>query len=172
MLFRSVKFLQMPRFRFKIIKPSEYEDWMKNSNKKVNVGAFREAKKQYLGGWDYSHTWIITKMNHPTFSKRWFWWHDLHPVPDSRRRVLLAILGGSVPPASPNPELISDQKMSFSTPVFRQDLGPGLNLACSRFSDSWGDSPVFSHFIFVFTLSQFSRPNYLGAWNRLGLITL
>ena len=143
---------------------------MKNSDEKVNVGAFHDAQKQYLGERDYSHTWIITKMNHPTFSKRWFWWHDLHPVPDSRRQVLLAILGGSVPPASPNPELISDQKMSFSTSVFRQDLGPGLNLACSRFSDSWGDSPVFSHFIFVFTLSQFSRPNYLRVWNRLGLI--
>ena len=44
------------------------------------------------------------------------------------------------------------------------------NLACSRFSDSWGDSPVFSRFIFVFSLSQFSGPNYLRALNRLGLI--
>ena len=43
------------------------------------------------------------------------------------------------------------------------------NLACSRLSDSWGGS-VFSRFIFVFSLSQFSGPNYLGAWNRLGLI--
>ena len=44
------------------------------------------------------------------------------------------------------------------------------NLACSRLSDSWGDSPVFSRFIFVFSLSQFSGPNYLRALNRLGLI--
>ena len=44
------------------------------------------------------------------------------------------------------------------------------NLACSRFSDSWGDSPVFSRLIFVFSLSQFSGPNYLRALNRLGLI--
>ena len=44
------------------------------------------------------------------------------------------------------------------------------NFACSRLSDSWGDSPVFSRFIFVLALSQFSAPNYLGAWNRLGLI--
>ena len=29
---------------------------MKKSGEKVNVGAFRKAKKQYLGGWDYSHT--------------------------------------------------------------------------------------------------------------------
>ena len=28
-------------------------------------------------------------------------------------------------------------------------------------------SPVFSRFIFVFALSQFSGPDYLGAWNRL-----
>ena len=26
--------------------------------------------------------------------------------------------GGGVPPGSPNPDPISDQKMSFSTPVF------------------------------------------------------
>ena len=36
--------------------------------------------------------------------------------------VLFRIFGGGVPPASPNPDPISDQKMRFSTPVFR----PGL----------------------------------------------
>ena len=36
--------------------------------------------------------------------------------------VLLGILGGGVPPGSLNPDPISDQKMTFSTPVFR----PGL----------------------------------------------
>ena len=36
--------------------------------------------------------------------------------------VFLGILGGGVPPGSPNPDPISDQKMSFSTPVFRPDL--------------------------------------------------
>ena len=35
------------------IKPWEYEE-MKNSDKKVNIGAFREIKKQYLWGRDYS----------------------------------------------------------------------------------------------------------------------
>ena len=30
--------------------------------------------------------------------------------------------GGGVPPGSPNPDTISDQKMHFSTPVFRPDL--------------------------------------------------
>ena len=35
------------------------------------------AQKQYLGARDYSHTWIITDMSHPTlYSKRWLWWHD------------------------------------------------------------------------------------------------
>ena len=29
---------------------------------------------------------------------------------------------GGVPPASPNPDPISDQKMPFPTPVFRPDL--------------------------------------------------
>ena len=36
--------------------------------------------------------------------------------------VLLGILGGAVSPGSSNPDPISDQKMLFSTPVFRQDL--------------------------------------------------
>jgi len=36
--------------------------------------------------------------------------------------VLLEIFGGGVPPASPNPDPISDQNMPFTTPVFR----PGL----------------------------------------------
>ena len=36
--------------------------------------------------------------------------------------VLLRILGGGVPPGSPNPDPITDQNMSFSTLVFR----PGL----------------------------------------------
>ena len=44
------------------------------------------------------------------------------------------------------------------------------NFACSRLSDSWGDSPVFFRFIYLFSLSQFSGPNYLRACNRLGLI--
>ena len=47
---------------------------------------------------------------------------NLHPAPDPWRGVLLGILGGGVPPSSPNPDPISDQKMSFSTPVCRPDL--------------------------------------------------
>ena len=43
-------------------------------------------------------------------------------------------------------------------------------LARSRLSYSGGGSPVSSRLIFVFALSQFSGPSYLGAWNRLGLI--
>ena len=36
--------------------------------------------------------------------------------------VLLKILDGGVLPVSPNPDPTSDQKMSFSTPVFRPSL--------------------------------------------------
>ena len=36
--------------------------------------------------------------------------------------VLLGILGGGVPPVSPNPDPILDQKMSLFTPVFRLGL--------------------------------------------------
>jgi len=39
-----------------------------------------------------------------------------------RGGVLFGISGGAVPPASPNPDPISDQKMPLPTPVFR----PGL----------------------------------------------
>ena len=48
--------------------------------------------------------------------------YDLQPAPDPWRGVLLGILGGSVVPGSPNLDLIADQKMSFSTSVFRPDL--------------------------------------------------
>ena len=68
------------------------------------------------------------------------------------------------------------KKMSFSTPVFspiskiHSNFQTWSILACSRLSYSGGGSPVSSRLIFVFALSQFSGPNYLGAWNRLGLI--
>ena len=45
------------------IKPREYEDWMKNSDAKVNVGAFCNAQKQYLGEGDYSHIYVNNKRN-------------------------------------------------------------------------------------------------------------
>ena len=38
-------------------------------------------------------------------------------------KILLGILGGGVPPRPPNPDSISDQKVSFSkTGIFRTDL--------------------------------------------------
>ena len=38
------------------------------------------------------------------------------------RGVPLGILGWGAPPCSPNPDPISDQKMSFSTSIFRPEL--------------------------------------------------
>ena len=51
-------------------------------------------------------------------------WQDSNPDLCARGGggVLLGILGGGVPPGSQNPDPISEQKMSFSRPVFR----PGL----------------------------------------------
>ena len=51
-------------------------------------------------------------------------YEELFPTTDlpGGGRVLLGIFGRGVPPGSPNPDPISDQNMSFSTPVFR----PGL----------------------------------------------
>ena len=45
--------------------------------------------------------------------------YDYSPSPGG---ILLEIPGGGVPPGSLNPDPISDQKMSFSRPVFRPDL--------------------------------------------------
>ena len=83
-------------------------------------------------------------------------------------------------------------KLHFQT--VQTDVLFSIFLACSRLSDSgegakvkrhaksWRGgkkrrekgkepplllSPVSSRFIFVFALSQFSGPDYLGAWNRL-----
>ena len=79
-----------------------------------------------------------------------------------------------MPPGSPNPVPISDQKCHFPHQFSAQiskihtHFQSWPKLACSRFSDSGGDSPVSSRFIFVFALSQCSGPNNLGA--RLGII--
>ena len=83
-----------------------------------------------------------------------------------RRGVLLGILGGGVVPGSPNPDVIADQKNVIFHTRFQtrslKSIRTWPNLACSKLSDSWGDSPspVFSRIIFVFSLSQFSGPNY------------
>ena len=93
-----------------------------------------------------------------------------------RRGAIRGILGRGVPAGSPNPDPISEKKCHFPHPFSDQISKIHTNfqtwsiLACSRLSDSGGGSPVSSRFIFVFALSQFSGPNYLGAWNRLGLI--
>jgi len=49
---------------------------------------------------------------------------DLQMLQDAASRnpgggVLVEIFGGGVPPASPNPDPISDQKMLFPMPIFR-----------------------------------------------------
>ena len=54
-------------------------------------------------------------------------WNVLHmPYKDftnlASQGVLRVILGGGVSPSSPNPDPISDQKLSLSTPFFRPDL--------------------------------------------------
>ena len=110
-------------------------------------------------------------MKHPAlYSMRWLWWHDLHPAPDPRRGRTpgsswwrCAARFSKSWPDFPHP--FSDQISKIHTNFQTWSI-----LACSRLSDSGGGSPVSSRFIFVFALSQFSGPNYLGAWNRLGLI--
>ena len=143
-------------------------------------GIPRCKKAVFKGEGLLTYTWIITEMNHPTsYSKGWFMmiW-SVHPAPDppGGGGVLLGNLGEGEPPCSPNPVHISDQKCHFPHPFSAQiskihtHFQSWPNLACSRFSDSGGDSPVSARFIFVFALSQFSGPNNFGAWNRLGII--
>ena len=63
-------------------------------------------------------------------------WEPLVPTPSQymsrifKQELLLGIIGGGVPPGSPNPDPISDQKMLFSTPVFRP--GSGCSNAIQR----------------------------------------
>ena len=151
------------------IKPREYEDWMMNSDEKFNVGAFPRCTKAVLNGeglLTYVNNNWTESSNLTLYSKRWLWWHDLHPAPEPLRGVLLGILGRGVPPGSLNPDLISDKKKCHFPHQFSDQISKihthfrtWPNVACSRLSDSWGDSPVFSNFIFVFALSQFSGPN-------------
>ena len=51
-------------------------------------------------------------------STEWKGYKENSPV----GRYFWEFLVGGVPPGSPNPNPISDQKMSFSRPVFRTDL--------------------------------------------------
>ena len=66
----------------------------------------------------------------------------------------------------------------WASNLAESDKGAYYNVTCFRLSDSGEDAkvkplllcPVSSRFTFVIALSQFSRPNYLGAWNRLTTI--
>ena len=76
------------------------------------------AYLSYPGRANFSYTFLQNMANR---------FHEKQRDDSSRRvtpppGVLLGIFGGGVPPGSSNPDPISDQKMSFFTPVFR----PGL----------------------------------------------
>ena len=60
--------------------------------------------------------------------------------------VLLGIFGGGVTPGSPNPDPISDQQMSFFTPVFRPGL-LGLEQKQKMFLQIYFEFAYFSLFL-------------------------
>ena len=99
---------------------------MKNSDEKVNTGAFHNVKKVLFRGEGLTHLYMNNNSNESSNVMYQYIVSDdyddtiytLLLIPG----VLLGILGGDVQPGSPNPDPISDQKMSFSTPVFRPDL--------------------------------------------------
>ena len=126
-------------------------------------------------------------MNHPTFySKRWLWWHDLHPAPDPRfseswpyfrpKNVIFHTrLQNRSLKSIPTFVASHADVLRGSSHVPAPQTGtrdePLRTSAWEASPDSWGDSPVFSRVIFVFTfLIQWTQLNYLGAWNRLSLI--
>ena len=82
----------------------------------------------------------------------WYYWVFLVGVWDPVLRILTLLQTKKC--HFPHP--FSDQISKIHT-HFR--IWP--NLACFRLWDSWVNSPVLSRFIFVFSLSQFSWPNYL-----------
>ena len=61
---------------------------------------------------------------------------------------MVGILSEGVPPSSPNPDPFSDQKMSFSTPVFR----PGLQaeIVSSLLKLECKQKILQMHFVFVY----------------------
>ena len=71
--------------------------------------------------------------------------------------VLLGILGGGVPPWSPNPDLVSDQKMSFSRShpfsdlAFRQTLCHNYldQSANKKFFQMHSNSHISISFLFI-----------------------
>ena len=63
--------------------------------------------------------------------------------------LLLLILVGGVPPGSPNPDPISDRKMSFSRPVFR----PSLMLVLLKLERK---QKKFLKFVSIFEFAYFS----------------
>ena len=62
------------------------------------------------------------------------------------------------------------------TSCWQREMALRTTVTCSTLSvDDWDDEKVkgtrvSSRLIFVFALSQFRRPDYLGAWNSLGLV--
>ena len=64
--------------------------------------------------------------------------------------VLIGIFGGGVPPASLNPDQISDQNMPFPIPVFRSGLNnphPFSDLTSSIASPQFLPLPLFLYFL-------------------------
>ena len=120
---------------------------------------------------------FLYSLNPTLYSKRWLWWHDLHPAPDPRREYYWEFLVGLCRPILQILTLFQTKKCHFPHPFSDQisklhtHLWTWPNLACSRLSDSW-ETPQISPLLFsVWAFSiQWTQLPYLGAWNRLGLI--
>ena len=152
--------------------PFQIKPWEWRNEKLRREGQYRGIPRCKIAvftveGW-LTYTWIIYEMNHPTlYSKRWLWWHDLHPAPDPRRGVLLWILGVGGPPVSPNLTPFQTQKCRFPNSFSDQiskihtHFQTWPNLACSRLSITRGDSQfppaLFSCSRFLIQRTQLSR---------------
>ena len=146
------------------IKPREYEDWMKNSDEKFNVGAFPRCTKAVLNGeglLTYVNNNRTESSNLTLYSKRWLWWHDLHPAPEPRRGgYYWEFLVGVLRPVLWIPTLFQIKKCHFPHQFSDQiskihtHFRTWPNLACSRLgSQIVGESPQFS--LVLFSSSSF-----------------
>ena len=120
---------------------------------------------------------FLYSLNPMLYSKRWLWWHDLHPAPDPRREYYWEFLVGLCCPILQILTLFQTKKCYFPHPFSDQisklhtHFRTWPSLACSRLSDSW-ETPQFSPLLFsvrAFSI-QWTQLPFLGAWNRLGLI--
>ena len=102
---------------------------------------------------------------------------EIFPIPETWPGTQVSALFFACLPSESTAQAPGEQRERYVWNVMNSNrkFDVSLHVACSRLSDSGEDAKEKGtqkvggafRFIFVFVLSQFSRPDYLGAWNRL-----